>query len=201
MPKSATPIFEPKPYYMTAIGMQGARFIEGGAVGGGSGKPGDEPKPNEGSSGAEKPEPPKPSEPEFKSPESKDAAMADLLKEREDRKRFQKEVTERDKQIGTLTESLTAKTNEVVERDATIAEKDAEIAVLKLATGHGIIEDEDIELLTSITDVAKREALAKRLATNNGTGVVRKSGTGSNASTTGGSIAEHRRQIAERKQK
>ena len=142
---------------------------------------------------------PKPADPGFKSPESKDAVLADLLKERDLRKNLQGDVAERDTQVQTLTGSLEEKTTAITERDALIVEKDAEIAVLSLALKHGITEDADLSLLTSITDSTKRAELAERLA--KGAGVVRKSGTGSGDSLVGGSIAERRRLIAERKKK
>lgn len=202
MPKSVMPIFEPKPYYMTAIGMQGARFIEGNdGAGGGEGKP--EAKPADKTEGGEGEQgKPKDGGDGFKSPESKDAVLADLQKERDQRKVFQGQVAERDTQVQTLTESLTEKTNAVTERDATITAKDSELAVLRLAVKNGLSEQADIDLLSAVTDEAKRTALAERLAKQaGGSGVVRKSGTSSGEGITGGSIAEHRRQIAERKQK
>lgn len=198
MPKSVMPIFEPKPYYMTAIGMQGARFIEGNDGAGGGDKPDAKPE----GEGEDEQGKPKDGGDGFKSPESKDAVLADLQKERDQRKTLQGQVAERDTQVQTLTESLTEKTNAVVERDATITAKDSELAVLRLAVKNGLSEQADIDLLAAVTDDAKRVALAERLAKQaGGSGVVRKSGTGSGETITGGSIAEHRRQIAERKQK
>lgn len=161
MPKSVMPFYEPKPYYMTAMGMAGARFIEGVpdpvvpiVV-----EPVIVPAPVV--------EPPKKDDDDFKSPESKAAVLADLQKERDQRKLYQGQATERETQVQTLTESLAESATAVTERDAQLAAKDAEIAVLKLTNAHGITDAEDIALLTSIADTEKREALAKRLAVNN----------------------------------
>jgi len=203
MPKLVAPIFEAKPYYMTVMGMQGARFLEGNDGTGGDGeKPGGKVESKPGGEGSDGDGKPADSGDGFKSPESKDAVLADLHKEREKRKTFEGQVTELDTQVQTLTDSLTEKTNAVVEREATIAAKDSELAVLRLALKNGLSEQSDIDLLSAVTDEAKRAALAERLAKQAaGNGVVRKSGTGSTEGETSGSIAERRRQIAERKQK
>lgn len=201
MPKSVMPFFEPLPYYMSAIGMQGARFIDGndgsgaGAVGGE--KPADDAKPD----ADIKPDEDKKPDTDFKSDESKATVLADLKKERDDRKRFQGEVTERDTQISTLTESLTEKTNAVTEREATITAKDSEIAVLKLALTHGISDADDLELLGSVADADKRATLAERLGKQaGGSGVVRKSGTGNDGGVgAGGSVAAGKDLYASRK--
>lgn len=161
MPKSVMPFYEPKPYYMAAMGMQGARFIEGvpDPVVPPVVEPVVVPDPVI--------EPAKKDDDDFKSPESKAAVLADLQKERDQRKLFQGQATERETQVQTLTESLAESATAVTERDAQLAAKDAEIAVLKLTNAHGITDEEDIALLTEISDTAKREALAKRLAVNN----------------------------------
>lgn len=190
MPNPVMPFYEPLPYYMSAIGMRGARFVEGndgsGAGAEGDNKPDSDAKPDADSKPAEDLKP----DSGFKSDESKATVLADLKKERDDRKRFQGEVTERDTQIGTLTESLTEKTNAVTERDATITSKDSEIAVLKLAVTHGISDADDLELLGSVADEAKRAILAERLGKQaSGNGVVRKSGTGNGNDGAGGSVA------------
>lgn len=198
MPNSFMPTFEPMPYYMTAMGMQGARFLEGndgsgaatasdgagnaddGAVGDGEGKtPANKPEGKEGAAD------------EFKSPESKSATLADLAKERADRKQAQSEND-------TLTTSVAERDTTISAHVATIATRESEISVLKLALAEGITEESDLDLLREITDDAKRSNLAKRLA-NKGDGVVHKSGTGNGSSTGGGSIAERRREIAARK--
>lgn len=154
-----------------------------------------------GSSSEQPNEPPKPSEVGFKSPESKDAVLADLLRERDQRKTLQNDVAERDTQVQTLTDSLTDRTTAVAERDAQLVAKDAELSVLRLALSKGLSDQADIDLLAAVTDEAKRNALAERLAKQaGGNGVVHKSGTGSGEKPIGGSISEHRRQIAERKQ-
>lgn len=198
MPNSFMPIFEPMPYYMTAMGMQGARFLEGndgsgaatasdGAGNADDGAAGD----GEGKTPANKPGGKEGAADEFKSPESKSATLADLAKERADRKQAQSEND-------TLTTSVAERDTTISAHVATIATRESEISVLKLALAEGITEESDLDLLREITDDAKRSNLAKRLA-NKGDGVVYKSGTGNGSSTGGGSIAERRREIAARK--
>lgn len=198
MPNSFMPTFEPMPYYMTAMGMQGARFLEGndgsgaatasdGAGNADDGAAGD----GEGKTPANKPEGKEGAADEFKSPESKSATLADLAKERADRKQAQSEND-------TLTTSVAERDTTISAHVATIATRESEISVLKLALAEGITEESDLDLLREITDDAKRSNLAKRLA-NKGDGVVYKSGTGNGSSTGGGSIAERRREIAARK--
>ena len=208
MPNSFMPTFEPMPYYMTAMGMQGARFLEGNDGSGnaddgagdaddgagnaddgaaGDGAAGD----GEGKTPANKPEGKEGAADEFKSPESKSATLADLAKERADRKQAQSEND-------TLTTSVAERDTTISAHVATIATRESEISVLKLALAEGITEESDLDLLREITDDAKRRNLAKRLA-NKGDGVVYKSGTGNGSSTGGGSIAERRREIAARK--
>lgn len=192
MPKSVMPIFEPLPYYMSAIGMRGARFIEG------------VPEPVAPTPVVEPvvtPVAPEPKAPvdDFKSPESKDAVLADLQKERDQRKVFQGQVTERDTQLQTLTESLTEKATAITERDAQIVAKDSELAVLRLAMSSGLSEQSDIDLLAAVTDEAKRAALAERLSkAAGGNGVVSKSGTGSYTATAG-SVSAGREEYRNRK--
>lgn len=204
MPKSI-PLFESMPDYMAKLSLSGARFVEGndgsGSAASGSGASGDEGKPEgqgkpadgseSGNDGGD-----------FKSKESKDAVMADLTQERNERKRLQGEVTERDTQISTLTETVSTHEATIAERDQTIADRDTEISVLNLAMVHGLSAKDDLDL---IRDASKenRATLAERLAKSNSkSSVVRKSGGGSaDDHKGGGSISEHRRQIAERNKK
>lgn len=198
MPKTVAPFYEPVPDYMRKLLLMGARFVEGNTNEGGDGGDGEQPPAGSNDDGADKDDAGK-SKDDFKSKESKDAVLADLTKERADRKQAQADVAERDTQIQTLTESVAEKDTAITERDTQLAEKESEIAVLRLALTSGLHSQDDLDLLAAVTDEEKRKALADRLAKQSG--VVRKSGTGDDDSNTGGSIAEYRRQIAERKQK
>lgn len=209
MSKCHVPSFEQLPYYMSVMGMQGARFFEGNdGAGAGGTDPGKTPegtKPGEDKGKqpeGEKPAEGKPGEDDFKSKESKDAVMADLFQEREDRKKFQAEVATLTTQAETLSTTIATHESTISERDATIAARETEISVLNLALQHGISEKSDLELLREIPDASKRESLAARLARAAGRSApVPQSGTGSGEDLKGGSIAERRREIKARKNK
>ena len=203
MPRSVMPFFEEKPYYMSVMGMQGARFIEGndGTGSGDSGesnssgesegsKDSDNSKDendesnnsaDEDSTGGDEGEGESnsdKSDEDFKSEESKKAVLADLRKARDERKAARDEV-----------DVLIAS---VAERDATIVAKDAEIESLKaeaqvsaLAATHGIVDEADVELLASITDSEKRTKLAERLATDARNRVNRRVGSSGNGMPAG----------------
>lgn len=184
MLKSVMPTYEPLPYYMSAMGMQGARFLEGNDGTGSddsdksnesddatdlkesegqapdedkSKESGDKDSEGKGEDASGEDADADKSDDEFKSGESKKAVLADLRKARDERNTLRTENE-------TLTESVS-------ERDAVIATKDAEIASLKaeaqvstLAATHGIVDEADVELLASISDEEKRTKLAERLA-------------------------------------
>ncbi|MGP9490059.1 hypothetical protein ACT3R5_16015 [Glutamicibacter sp. AOP5-A2-7] len=139
---------------MTAMGMQGARFIEGDPTGGvGDPAPKVDPKPAEGE--------PKPADNlgGFKSQESKDAVLADLTKAREDLKKFQDAEAEREKAKLSDIERAQA---DVQERDKRIAELEANSARLSALAKYPISE-ENRDLVTG-TDAESFEASAKRIS-------------------------------------
>lgn len=191
MPKSFMPFSEPLPYYMTAIGMQGARFLEGntGAAAAGA----------EGAAGAAAAAGTEGAEGGASGQGAADngqgADNAELDKAKADLATASAEVQQ-------LTESVSTHETTISQHVATIADRDNEISVLKLAMTNGITSSNDLDLLRGITDETKRKTLAERLAqTAKRSGVVHSSGTGDGGSNSGGSIAEHRRQISERKTK
>lgn len=94
----------------------------------------------------------------FKSPESRDSVLADLATERAERKRLAA-------QLQKLTEALGAdpKAKDFDAADA-IAKINARIDVAELARKHGVVDDDDIEVLSSITDPAVRAKAAERFA-------------------------------------
>lgn len=208
MPKTVMPSFEPMPYYMSLVGMQGARFVEGNDGSGTPGTPGTPGGTGEGDagkSGGAGGDAGKPNGDDldgFKSKESKDAVLADLTKEREDRKKYQAEAETANGQVTDLTAQVTAHEATIVERDNTIAAKDSEISVLKLAVENGVSGERNLNLLRAVTDESARADLAKVLSSKSspvppsGTG-----GAGNGGAASGGSIAERRREIRERKTK
>lgn len=94
----------------------------------------------------------------FKSPESRDSVLADLATERAERKRLAA-------QLQKLTEALGAdpKAKDFDAADA-IAKISARLDVAELARKHGVTDDDDIEVLSSITDPAVRAKAAERFA-------------------------------------
>ena len=94
----------------------------------------------------------------FKSPESRDAVLADLATERAERKRLSA-------QLQKLTEALGAdpKAKDFDAADA-ISKINARLDVAELARKHGVTDDDDIEVLSSITDPAVRAKAAERFA-------------------------------------
>lgn len=192
MSRFAMPIFEEKPYYMSVMGMQGARFLEGNDGSGedGSGEGSNDDAPNEGEpndegkpEGNEKPGEGEPdgdandksdddkSDDDFKSDESKKSLLADLRKARDDRNSLRTENE-------ALTESVAERDATITAKDAELAAKDSLIEVLKLAASHHIEDESDIDLLASVTDADKRSNLAQRLATDARNRVSRRVGAG-----------------------
>lgn len=142
------------PYYMSALGMQGARFIEGDPTGG-VGDPATkvDPKPAEGEL--------KPADNlgGFKSQESKDAVLADLSKAREDLKKFQDAEAEREKAKLSDIERAQA---EVQERDRRLAELEASNSRLTALAKYPV--PEEYQDLVTGTDAESYEASAKRVS-------------------------------------
>lgn len=180
MSRFSMPVFEEVPYYMSVMGMRGARFIEGndGSGGDGSGEGSNDEAPIEGEpNGDGKPEGNEKSvegEPDgdandksdddksdddFKSDGSKQSLLADLRKARDDRKSLRTENE-------ALNESIAERDATITAKDAELAAKNTQIEVLKLAATHHIEDESDIDLLASVTDADKRSSLAQRLATD-----------------------------------
>lgn len=144
------------PYYMSAMGMQGARFLEGDTSGGvPDPTPKPEPKPGEGD--------PKQADDlgGFKSQESKESVLADLAAARDRIKEFEDAQAAAEK--SKLSDIERAQT-EAQEAQAAAAEAKAEAARYRIAAKHGISEEDDLELLASVTDEAAMEKLAARIA-------------------------------------
>lgn len=142
------------PYYMSAMGMQGARFIEGDPTGGvGDPTPKVDPKPAEGD--------PKPADNlgGFKSQESKDAVLADLAKAREQIKAFEDAKAEAEKAKLSDIERAQA---EVQERAKRIAELEADNSRLNALSKYPV--PADYQDLVTGTDAASYEASAKRVS-------------------------------------
>lgn len=197
MSRFSMPVFEEVPYYMSVMGMRGARFIEGndGSGGDGSGEGSNDEAPIEGEpneegkpEGNEKPVEGEPdgdandksdddksdddkSDDDFKSDESKKSLLADLRKARDDRKSLRTENE-------ALNESIAERDATITAKDAELAAKNTQIEVLKLAATHHIEDESDIDLLASVTDADKRSNLAQRLATDARNRVSRRVGTG-----------------------
>lgn len=147
------------PYYMSALGMQGARFIEGDPGGGiNDPAPKEDPKPEakagEGEGAAK-------DLGGFKSQESKDAVLADLQKTREELQKFKDAQADAEK--AKLDDIQRAQLEAQEAKDAAATAK-AEAARYRIAAKHGISDDADLELLSSVTDDAAMEKLAARIA-------------------------------------
>lgn len=200
MTRFVAPTFEEVPSYMSAIGMRGARFLEGndgsGSAGVGDSSTADETDSQDdsgdsdatdnadGADGASSSgdsadesndsggdsEGDKPDD-DFKSDASKKALLADLRKARDDRNSLRTENE-------ALNESIAERDATITAKDAELTAKDAQIEVLKLAASHHIEDESDIELLASVTDSEKRSNLAKRLATDARNRVNRRVGSG-----------------------
>lgn len=194
MPKFTMPFYEPLPYYMSAIGMQGARFIEGNDESGAGA--GDEDKSGSG----------KPSEDEELREPGKRALEAERAARKEAEKKLtklQEAETAREREQMTETERLKSELEDERKKNATLA---TQTAVRGLLIDHKLAAS-DGELLTAVSDPVQREALAKRLAAvpsgSGGEGDSKRksgslSGTGGGASSTG-SIADYRREISEKR--
>lgn len=171
------------PYYMSAVGMQGARFIVDDPHGGvPDPAPKDDPKPEGG-------EDPKPADDlgGFKSQESKDAVLADLAKAREQLKKFEEAQAEAEK--AKLSDIERAKT-EAEEARAELAKVQAESARYRIAAKHGLTDEADLELLASVTDEEAMERLAARIAVPSTPGTPKPDMSGGAKHEATGTIAE-----------
>lgn len=190
MPKfSVMPVDMNLPYYMTVMGMQGARFIEGDPSGGVADPAPADPKPTEDPVAAPAdPAPgddPKPADDEFKSDESKKAVLADLAKEREQRKTLSDEVVK----VKGENESLAS---QLVERDSALAAANLKIAKLEALNAFPVPADLQA-LVTGDTAEDLRKSAELLSKHTRGNGVVPKSGTsGDDPNPSGGSIAAGR---------
>lgn len=193
MSKKSAVLFEPLPYYMSAMGMQGARFIVGDPNGGVP-----DPDPDVDPAPPADPDPTPDPKPE-PADELGEGGKKALESERTARKQAEKDkadaeskldtvTSEKDTEIETLKGSITEKEQALAGKDQTIAERENEISVLKLAIANGLTNAEDVDLLMSISDEAKRKSAAERLS--NVPGVSRKSGLpGPDGAGSGGSLA------------
>ena|SRR6185437_254508 len=115
-------------------------------------------------------ETPKPSEVEaFKSEESKQAVLADLMKEREERKALDAKLAEYEKKAA---EAEKAKLSDIERSQAETAEAlkvaeeaTAKLAVYETAARHGITDADDLALLGEAKSAEAMEKLAARIAT------------------------------------
>lgn len=197
MPKITMPFYEPLPYYMSAIGMQGARFLEGND---GSGAGAGEGESGNGSAGAGDEGDEKLGEPGKRALEAERTARKTAEKEL---KKLQDAETARERESMDEADRLKAELADERKKNAELA---TETAVRGLLIDHKLAAT-DGELLTAVSDPAQREALAKRLAaapsgSGDEGGSKKKSGslsgTGGGASSNG-SIADYRREISEKR--
>lgn len=166
MPKQFRPIISAEiPHYMSAIGMQGARFIEGDPNAGKpvDGEPAGGSKPGEGG-GDPKPGAEGSDEDKFDNPGGPKALAA----EREARAAAEKEL-QAYKDREAEAEKLKLSDIERAQTEAAEAAKatesaQAELARYKVAAKHGITDEDDLELLATASDEATMERLAGRLA-------------------------------------
>lgn len=156
MSKKSYPLFEPLPSYMSAIGMAGARFIEGAP----------EPVAAPVAEPAAAPDP-------IVEPEPKDEPLGEGGKKALDAERAARKVAEdkvaayekekADAAKAALSDIDRANT-EAAERAKEAADAKTELARYKVAAKHGITDADDLELLATAADDASMERLATRLA-------------------------------------
>lgn len=111
---------------------------------------------------------------EFKSPESKQAVLSDLAKERQARQALQQQVDDLkpvkewhdrfQQAFGAQPGDGKDDGDAIAAINRRLDEADTRAEVERLARTHRITDDNDVALLQSIGDKAQREALAKRLA-------------------------------------
>ena len=206
MPKPVMPFFEPLPYYMSAMGMAGARFIEGndGSGGEGSGKPGGSNDATDGDAGAGADtgteggnEGDKPAGDD----ELGEGGKKALAAERTRANNAEKQAKDAIELAATKDTEIQSLTQQVTEKDTAIAGKDLEIAKLNALLDFPV--KKELRGLIQGTDEASFRASAELLFKNtSGTGVVHKSGTtGDDPNPSGGSIAAGREMYTANKPK
>lgn len=126
--------------------------------------PGETPEP-------EQQEPQKAEAEEFKSEESKQSVLADLKKEREQRKAMQAEIdkfkaAEAEAEKAKLSDIERAQT-EAKEAQANAEKYQAELLKMRIAGKHGVTDEEDIELFLTGSDEETLTRQAERLAQRN----------------------------------
>lgn len=126
--------------------------------------PGETPEP-------EQSEPQQAESEEFKSEESKQSVLADLKKEREQRKAMQAEIdrfkaAEAEAEKAKLSDIERAQT-EAKEAQANAEKYQAELLKMRIAGKHGVTDDEDIELFLTGSDEETLTRQAERLAQRN----------------------------------
>lgn len=200
MPKLLSPIFEPLPYYMSAMGMQGARFLEGDPN---AGVPDPAPvaDPVVDSIVDPAPEVTPPADEGEPTGELGEGGKKALESEREARKTAEKLAKE-------AADSVLAKDAEVQTLNATVTEKDTAIAsqTLEIAKLKALLEfpvKKELQGLIQGTDEASYRASAELLSKHtSGPGVVHKSGTtGDDPNPSGGSIAAGREMFTSKNSK
>lgn len=180
------PIFEPLPYYMSALCMASVRFIEGND---GTGAGGGEPKPSEGSeTGKPADHAPKPAEGE--EPGENDGTTLESERKRADD--AESLASGRAAELETKNQEIATLATTVSERDTTIKAKDREIWLLKAVIQHPVPKEKHHLLIGD--DEATILANAKLLSEpSTGSGVIPESGTGGGSSNpSGGSVAAGR---------
>ncbi|MDN6489333.1 MAG: hypothetical protein L0K41_02805 [Yaniella sp.] len=126
--------------------------------------PGETPEP-------EQQEPQRAESEEFKSEESKQSVLADLKKEREQRKAMQAEIdkfkaAEAEAEKAKLSDIERAQT-EAKESQANAEKYQAELLKMRIAGKHGVTDEEDIELFLTGSDEETLIRQAERLAQRN----------------------------------
>lgn len=123
----------------------------------------------------------------FKSQESKDAVLADLAKAREELQQFKDAQDAAEKAKLSDIERAQAEAKEA--KTAADAAK-AEAARYRIAAKHGISDDADLALLSSVTDEAAMEKLAARIAKPAGPGTPKPDMSGGAKNESAGTVDE-----------
>ena len=199
VPKSfASPLWSPAPFYMSAMGMQGARFIEGDTNAGVPDPAPTEAAPVEGEQVDEV------SQDDSKKSDSDDLGEGGrkaLAAERERAKTAEKQAREAVEKASEREAEVQSLTAQVAERDSQLAAKDLEIARLKALNEFPV--PAELQSLVTGNDAESLRKSAELLSKHTkGNGVVHKSGTsGGDPNPSGGSIAAGREMFTANKPK